>query len=205
MKRDTDVNYLCFSENGHCSDPAIQASHVVPVDGPGVTRWHVDGLKIQPDNAEAYDDILKLSKASFFRFTNCLVMTNQQQKEDGIDLNRLSSHNIFEDCTIVAGKGVAVTCKGGSSFNTWRRCVIVGRGTVVDFEFANHSDQSKDPVIGNVLEDVVHVDERPVRVAWGYRGRRPIIMRGNVKIVWWWVCALHLYTFLKEKFPKIIR
>ncbi len=198
LTQDKDKNYLSFYEEGKCSDPDRSAPR-----SPVSSMYEVAGGVFTPPLAEQFDDIVRLHKATMYHFKDCVIDGQSLNKEDGLDLNNRCMGNLFERCIIAAGQHVAITCKGGSSHNTWRNCVIRGRGKFVDIEFGNHSDQVREKSRDNRLIDVHHEDGKAVRVAWGYNAQRPKIHGGNVKIVWWWVVVLHAYTFLKSKLKFI--
>jgi hypothetical protein len=158
------------------------------------------GLEIAPVEPGQYDDLWKLSNAHGWSFAGFRV--SGRSREDGQDLNRNCHGNTFEDGEIESGRNVAITCKGGSCGNLWRRVWIKGRGKFADIEFGNYSAQSREPSSGNILHDVKHRDGKPVRVAYG-PGSKPIIQGGSVTIVWWYTALLHLYVPLKRILPFI--
>lgn len=197
MSKDTDRNYAHFYAD-HTDVPAEVNLDIVPAVYP--RRWLVRDILLRPERPEDYDDLGKLSGACGYFFSGGRIDAQGLTKEDAIDLNNESNRNAFVGVEITCGRKLAVTCKGGSSDNLWDDCLIRGRGKVVEFEFGDHSDQSKKKATGNVLRYVRHEDGKPVRIAWGCHANKPRIEGGNVKVVWWWVVALHIHTFIKSLF-----
>jgi hypothetical protein len=161
-----------------------------------------DGLDCDPRtkflNPSAFDDLLKISAKQNVTVRYFKATSDGTHREDAVDLNNLCQAVTLMDGTVTAGaKGVAVTIKGGSCATRLVRLVIDRPGKYCDIEIGNHSDQSWKSCDGTVIEDCLRRDSQPVRVAWG-RGKRPQIIGGHVKIVWWWTAVLHAYVYAKH-------
>lgn len=151
-----------------------------------------------------FDDLCKVSQKHDVTVRDFVAESGKKHIEDGIDVNNNCERILFKDGRVGAGrKGVAVTIKGGSSSISLEGVVVTDPGRHCDIEIGNHSDQSWKPCERIFIADCRRADGQPVRVAWG-RGSRPIIRGGNVRIVWWWTVALHLYVYAKHYFPRLI-
>jgi hypothetical protein len=162
--------------------------------------YNLEGVDISPVDAREYDDILKISGSTNVRIRSCFINRYGGNREDGVDIMRLCRDVIIEDCSIRAGGKYAVTIKGGSSKIWLTDVIIVGsRGSEgVDIDIGNYNHVVPNAKTGKVvLENVTREDGQPVRVRVGF-AEKPLVIGGNVKILFWQSLALKAYVWFKR-------
>lgn len=148
-----------------------------------------------------YDDLIKVSGRTGLTLTQFTAASDGTHREDGIDINNESVHCTFRSGVIQAGKkGVAITNKGGNIDTRFENIVIIAPyGKYVDIEDGNHSDQSWKKTTGTIYNKVKRLDGKPVRYAYG-RADKASFVDTDVKVVWWYTAALHVYVYVKQLF-----
>lgn len=187
LSRPADNNFLSFDQLTHNNQIFIDVN-ANPLS--------------QMKRPEDYDDLLKVSGRWGTRIENFDATSGSgNHREDGIDINNESRLVTFCNGHVQAGKkGVAITNKGGNSGTLFDDVVIVAPyGRFVDIEDGNHSDQSWKKTTGTFYRNVRRADGKPVRYAWG-RADRATFQDTNVKVVWWYTLALHVYVYVKQIF-----
>ncbi|HWA07923.1 MAG TPA: hypothetical protein VG838_00500 [Opitutaceae bacterium] len=147
-------------------------------------------------NPADFDDLFKLSHAEQVKVTGLTVRGGGLQKENCIDMNRLCRDVEIINARLEAGQQNAITIKGGCRDIHLSAITIERAGGHCDIELGNWSDQSWDPVTGVVLTNVCRADGKPVRVRVGHADA-PVIVGGNVKILFWGSLYLKTYWNLK--------
>ena len=162
----------------------------------------VTGETIQAPDPQNYDDILKISHCQFMTVSGCIINANGGNREDGVDIMRDSYAVHLTDCDVGAGKLYAFTIKGGSDMVSLKNIVITRPGPWpqrVDIDIGNFSSTVPNSKTGRVfLENVTRLDGKPVRVRVGWADR-PIIVGGNVKVLFWQSLILKAYVWVMRK------
>jgi hypothetical protein len=146
--------------------------------------------------------VVKVSGSRWIKFIDCTINPDGGNREDGIDIMR-NSFVSLQNCQIGAGKKYAVTVKGGSAA-VIGDCVILRHGGFegVDIDIGNFSHTVPNLKTGVVvLSGVTALDGKPVTVRVGW-SEKPIVVGGNVKILFWQSLALKVYVFVKRMILK---
>jgi polygalacturonase len=155
----SDINYCSISDKDgvEVSDLTLPSKGVNPLD---------------------YSDTLKLSKATNVLVKNCYIVGG---KEDCVDMNRYCESITIQDTKVRSNGRYCFTIKGGSKNITLKNIVIEQKGSEVDIDIGNWSDQSSDLTTNIILDNVscLNGDTVNVRVLWG---DKPIVIGGNVKV-----------------------
>ncbi len=156
----------------------------------------------QMKRPEDYDDLLKVSGRQGTAIYNFDATSGSgKHREDGIDINNECTSVRFVHGRVQAGqKGVAITNKGGNFATLFENIVIIAPyGKFVDIEDGNHSDQSWKKTTLTLYKNVRRADGKPVRYAYG-RADKASFVDTDVKVVWWYTAALHVYVYVKQLF-----
>lgn len=149
-------------------------------------------FNIEPPDPE-YDDTLKLSCCSASTIRRGVVVGG---RENAIDLNRMCKFVSISDVTLQGGRQASIVVKGGCEAIYFRDILIIpDKHSWCDVLWDDWSDQSRAPSYG-VLDNMHRDDGKPVRLVFG-RFRRPVILGGNVKILWIQTIGLHAYNLGK--------
>jgi hypothetical protein len=129
-------------------------------------------------DGQKFDDALKLS--------NCRGVTVREYeilggREDCIDINRGKLINV-RDCSLHPKGRYAMTIKGGAECVIVENVTIFGRGSEVDIDLGNWSDQCGEKTTGVVLRNVRGNTSEPVRVRVLHAGL-PLVDGGNVRVL----------------------
>jgi hypothetical protein len=157
---------------------------------------------IDAPSPSQFDDILKISCALRVNVTNTTINSRGGNREDGVDIMRISEDIYFKNCEVGAGQKYAFTIKGGSSRITLQDVTITRPGggiERVDIDLGNFSDRDYGPTTKITLTNVTRSDGKPVRVRVG-NAEAPLIIGGNVKVLILQSLALKLYVWIKNKF-----
>lgn len=157
---------------------------------------------IDAPSPSQFDDILKISCASRVNVTNTAINLRGGNREDGVDIMRISEDINFRNCDVGAGAKYAFTIKGGSSRISLQDVTITRPGggiERVDIDLGNFSDRDYGPTTKVALINVTRLDGKPVRVRVG-NADAPQIIGGNVKVLIIQSLALKLYVWIKNKF-----
>ena len=159
---------------------------------------------IDAPNPEQYDDILKLSHVEGANINNCIINPSGGNREDGIDIMRFCRSIYIGNCQVGAGKLYAFTIKGGSSqIDLSNVTIIRGGGSIekVDIDIGNYSDNAKGKTTDVRIVNCKRSDGKPIRVRVGWADR-PVVIGGNVKILFWQSLLLKIYVYIKNLFTK---
>ena len=159
---------------------------------------------IDAPNPENYDDILKLSHVEGANINNCIINPSGGNREDGIDIMRFCRSIYIGNCQVGAGKLYAFTIKGGSSqIDLSNVTIIRGGGSIekVDIDIGNYSENAKGKTTDVRIVNCKRSDGLPVRVRVGWADR-PVVIGGNVKILFWQSLLLKIYVYIKNLFTK---
>lgn len=176
---DTDRNYLSIA------------------DRDGVT---LEYMTITPEHegedVYAYDDILKLSKATNFVGRKLKIIGGS---ENAIDMNRYCADVLIDDVHLIGGMQCGMVIKGGCRNITLRDVIFYDpEATGYDLEIGGWSDQSQAPTTDVTLDHVIRADgHSPVRVVVG-NATKPRIIGGNVKILFWRSLALKAFILVRR-------
>lgn len=129
-------------------------------------------------DGQDYDDALK--------FSNCRGVVVRDRtilggREDCIDINR-GEYLYLHDLNLHPKGKYAVTIKGGAKVVALTDILISGKGSEVDIDLGNWSDQSGDRVSGVSLTRVTRHDGTPVIVRV-LHADMPLVIGGNVKVL----------------------
>ncbi len=124
--------------------------------------------------------------ADALKFSNCCDVFVEDLNiiggyEDCIDINRGSHIAITDVMLHVKGK-YAVTIKGGAEVVSLNNVAIYGRGSEVDIDIGNWSDQSGERTRGIAINHVWRSYGQPV-VVRVFHGDIPLVNGGNVRIL----------------------
>lgn len=158
----------------------------------------LDGMTIQPDVPSDWDDVLKISCCKFTEVNHCIINPDGGNREDGVDVMRESYCVSFNNCHVGAGQRYAFTIKGGCDLIRLKDVTIIRHGggwERVDIDIGNWSTTTPKKTDAVFLTNVTASDGKPVRVRVGW-ARRPEILGGNVKILFWQSLGLKLYCLV---------
>lgn len=175
---DTDRNYLSIADRDSVTleDATISPEH-------------------EGEDVYAYDDILKLSKATNFIGRKLTIIGGS---ENAIDMNRYCTDVLVEDCKLMGGMQCGVVIKGGCRNVALRDVVFHDPDDAgYDIEIGGWSDQSDAPTTDITLDHCTRKDGRPIRVVLG-NATRPRIIGGNVKILFWRSLALKAFILARR-------
>jgi hypothetical protein len=159
---------------------------------------------IDAPNPEQFDDILKLSHVVGCTVDNCHINPSGGNREDGIDIMRFCRSIYIRNCQVGAGAKYAFTIKGGSSQIDLSNVTITrggGGSEKVDIDIGNYSDNAKGRTTDVMIVNCRRSDGQPIRVRVGWADN-PVIIGGNVKILFWKSLLLKIYVFIKNLFYK---
>ena len=81
--------------------------------------------------------------------------------------------------------------------------IIRGGGSIekVDIDIGNYSDNAKGKTTDVRIVNCRRSDGKPIRVRVGWADR-PVVIGGNVKILFWQSLLLKIYVYIKNLFTK---
>lgn len=155
------------------------------------------GVLFQLTDNESCDDLLKCSKLTNSRFTDCKILGNENVRENAIDCNRYCASVTFLGCKIQGGNQAVVVVKGGCSNIRFLDCTVTpSRKSWCDVLVDDWSDQSKNPSTNLDLTGLVRTDGKKLRIVFG-RWVKPAYDKETARICWIKTIGLHAYNIVK--------
>lgn len=162
----------------------------------------IEDLVLHPDDPKAYNDTAKFWRCRESDFVGFVVFGC---KEDVGDVGQETKYCTFQNWLAHARGEYVFTIKGNSENNLFQNIEISQGGSTVDIDIGNWHSFNFGPNRGNIFDNVWRHDGKPVTIRYRFFAGKPVLKRGEYKILWFQSFGLTVFWWAKYLWHVILK